>query len=63
MAINKKAMLHWCDSVEETWHPREQFTKDSFRIPEQFLAAAIRYLRAACAELPDSVEEKSLDKI
>lgn len=49
MKINKKAILFWCDSVESTWSPREGMKVDNPKqVPEQFLATAIRYLRALC---------------
>jgi len=51
MKINKHAMLQWCDSVEATFNPKENVDlKNQKQIPEQFLAAAIRYLRALCKE-------------
>lgn len=51
MKINKDDMLSWCDSVENTWSPKENVDfKEQKQIPEQFLATAIRYLRALCKE-------------
>jgi hypothetical protein len=50
MTVYKKGILDWCSSVEETFQPRENLTRaeDAKQIPEQFLATAIRYLRAVC---------------
>jgi hypothetical protein len=60
MSVYKKGLLDWCSSVEETFSPREDVPhgEEPKQIPEQFLAAAIRYLRAVCAELPDISEEE-----
>jgi hypothetical protein len=48
--MNKKEILYWCDSVENTWKPREDVPRgeNPLLIPESFLATAIRYLRALC---------------
>ncbi len=52
--IDKKGILHWCDSVEKEFHPRElhEFMRGEkpLLIEEQFLATSIRYLRALCEE-------------
>lgn len=50
MKIDKEEILHWCDSVEETWKPREVVPRGEkpLLIPESFLATSIRYLRALC---------------
>ncbi len=55
MSVDKNGVLFWCKSVEETFQPRENVSPNEKpkQIPEQFLAAALRYLRAVCAELPD----------
>ncbi len=66
MAIYKKGILDWCSSVEETFQPREHLLpkgEKSKQIPEQFLATAIRYLRAACSELPNMSEEQFLEMV
>jgi hypothetical protein len=49
---DKDKILHWCDSVQKTWNPREELSKDErpILVPEQFLATSIRYLRALCEE-------------
>ncbi len=48
--MNKKEILYWCDSVENTWKPREDVPRgeNPQLIPESFLATAIRYLRELC---------------
>lgn len=50
MSMDKKEILYWCDSVENTWKPREDVPRgeNPQLIPESFLATAIRYLRALC---------------
>ncbi|HEY5267934.1 MAG TPA: hypothetical protein VII94_02275 [Candidatus Saccharimonadales bacterium] len=55
MSVSKDGILFWCKSVEETFQPREDVPHNEKpkQIPEQFLAAALRYLRAVCVELPD----------
>jgi hypothetical protein len=62
--IYKKGILDWCSSVEETFQPRENIPprESPKQVPEQFLAAAIRYLRAACVELPDLSAEEFLEQ-
>jgi hypothetical protein len=54
MSLNKKAILHWCDSVSNEFHPRELHQlmrgEKPLLIEEQFLATAISYLRALCEE-------------
>jgi len=56
MKIDREGILHWCDSVEKEFQPRElhQIMKGEVpkQIPEQFLATSIRYLRALCGEEP-----------
>lgn len=63
--IYKKGILDWCSSVERTFQPREDVPKNenSKQIPEQFLATTLRFLRAACAELPDVSAQEFLDSI
>ena len=52
--VDKKAMLVWCDSVQKTWEPVECAPRSLRpRIPEAFLATAIRYIRALCEEQGD----------
>ncbi len=65
MAVYKKGILDWCVSVEETFQPREDVPRGEKpkQISEQFLATAIRYLRATCSELPDSSEDDFLDLV
>jgi hypothetical protein len=65
MTVYKQGILDWCTSVEETFQPREDIPKGEKpqQIPEQFLAAAIRYLRTTCAELPDISLDEFLDKV
>jgi hypothetical protein len=55
-------ILHWCDSVEETFSPREIVPKHETPnlVPEQFLACAIRYLRVLCVE--DSADESNVEE-
>lgn len=52
--IDKEGILHWCNSVEEQFHPREphEITRGEKPrlIEEQFLATGIRYLKALCEE-------------
>lgn len=50
MSINKKDILYWCSSIEDQFNPRETIPRGETpkQIPEQFLAAAIRYMRALC---------------
>ena len=64
MNIDKQAMLHWCDSVEETWHPKEGNISNGclLMIPEQFLATAIRYLREICKE-DNAVDERDVNSL
>jgi hypothetical protein len=50
MPVDKKGMLKWCDSIEETFQPSEKFSPSPQKIPEMFIATAIRYIRALCAE-------------
>ena len=52
MSIDKKGILHWCDSVEKEFNPREHVPREIMvkMLPEQFLATSIRYLRALCEE-------------
>jgi len=56
MKIDREGILHWCDSVEKEFQPRElhQIMKGEVpkQIPEQFIATSIRYLRALCGEKP-----------
>ena len=52
MPFDRDGIIHWCDSVEETFHPRELSDiprgEKPRMISEAFLATAIRYLRGAC---------------
>ncbi len=45
--MDKRGLLHWCDSVESTLKPRTHVPEGEQpkQVPEQFLAAAIAYLR------------------
>lgn len=54
MKIYREGILHWCDSVEKEFQPREEVSRGEVSkvIQEQFLATSIRYLRALCGEKP-----------
>jgi hypothetical protein len=47
-----KNILRWCDSVENTFHPRQEIPRgeNPKLISEVFLAIALEYLRFVCKE-------------
>lgn len=47
-----KSILHWCDSVENTFHPRREIPRGEYPklISEAFLATALEYLRFVCKD-------------
>jgi hypothetical protein len=53
--VDKKGVQHWCDSVENQFSPRETVPRGEApkQVPEQFLAMALRYLRALSEESTD----------
>ena len=58
MPVDTNGMRHWCDSIEAACTPREIMDIPSgeapVQLPEQFLATALRYLRAACEDLDEA---------
>ena len=64
MPVDTSGMRHWCDSIEAACTPREIMDIPSgetpVQLPEQFLATAIRYLRATCEDLDEARRPKAL---
>lgn len=58
--VNKKDKLYWAASVDETFNAREIVpdNEKARQIPEQFLATAIKYLRALCKDIPDKTSNQ-----
>ena len=57
--VNTDGIRHWCDSVEETFNPREKVPRgeEPRQVSEKFLACGIRYLRATASELDRAIAE------
>jgi len=50
MIIDKKAILHWCDSVEKEFESLNVVIGGDKIVPKKFLDTSIQYLRALCEE-------------
>lgn len=55
MKPHKNGLLYWCDSIEKQFKPREIVPRgeNPTMISEEFLATAIKYIRALCKDDED----------
>ena len=53
--VDPGGVRFWCDSVDKTFSPRREIPRGEKPglLPEQFLAEALRFLRACCDTIED----------